>query len=225
MTTAPARTRKPAEDRRREIADAALRVIAAEGLGGFTSLAIARAVGLSDGALFRHFASKEAMVDAAIDRAEELLFEGFPPEAADPLERLGAFFCRRVAVVRGHPGITALVATDDLAKAGSAEGARRVALFRRRSTAFVRGCLAEAARSGRLVPGVGIEEATVIVLGALGTLAHSGPAPWRGQGGVLARRVWSTLEALLGRPAASPTSPPRRRRAPAAGRPPKGDPT
>src|SRR5512147_3249009 len=100
----PRAPRKAAEDRRREIADAALRVISAEGLGHFTALAIAREVGLTDGALFRHFASKEAIVDAAIDRVEELLFEGFPPEGEDPVERLGAFFARRVAVIRAQPG-------------------------------------------------------------------------------------------------------------------------
>jgi AcrR family transcriptional regulator len=73
--------RRSAEARRREIADAALCVIAAEGLGHFTALAIAREVGLTDGALFRHFPTKDAIVDAAIDRFEELLFEGFCPGA------------------------------------------------------------------------------------------------------------------------------------------------
>src|SRR5215208_1322322 len=128
MTRAPARaTRKPAADRRREIADAALRVIATQGLGRFTSLAIAREVGVSDGALFRHFSSKDAIVAAAIDRVEELLFDGFPPADDDPVERLGAFFRRRTAVIREHPGISTLVATEELAKAGSPGGDERVA--------------------------------------------------------------------------------------------------
>ena len=85
----PHAQRKPGADRRREIADAALRVIAEHGLGRFTALAVAEAVGLTDAALFRHFASMDAIVLGAIDRVEEHLFEGFPPEGADPLE-LGA---------------------------------------------------------------------------------------------------------------------------------------
>ena len=60
--TAQSPERKPADDRRREIADAALRVIADHGLGRFTAVAMAREVGLTDAALFRHFPSKEAIV-------------------------------------------------------------------------------------------------------------------------------------------------------------------
>lgn len=193
----PAPRRKPAEDRRREIADAALRVVAAGGLGRFTSLAIAREVGVSDAALFRHFPSKDAIVDAAIDRVEEILFEGFPPQADDPVDRLGAFFRRRVEAIRAHPGVSRLVATDELAKAGSAAAAERVAEFRRRSAAFVRDCLAEAAGRRLLAPGLQAEEASVIVLGSLLALAHASTAPPAAAIPVVAPRVWSALESFL----------------------------
>jgi AcrR family transcriptional regulator len=189
--------RKPAEDRRREIADAALRVIAAQGLGRFTALAIAGEVGLTDAALFRHFPSKEAIVDAAIDRVEELLFEGFPPQAEDPIERLGAFFRRRVAIIREHPGISSLVATEELAKAGSAEGVKRVAEFRRRSTEFVHSCVEEAERGRLLAAGLGGEEAGIVVLGALLALAHSRMGHGREAISALAPRVWGALESFL----------------------------
>lgn len=210
----PHASRKPAEDRRREIADAALRVIAAGGLGRFTSLAIAREVGLTDAALFRHFPSKDAIVDAAVDRVEEILFEGFPPEGDDPLGRLGAFFRRRVGAIRANPGVSRLVATDELAKAGSAEAVRRVAEFRRRSTGFVRECLSEAEQRGLLGPGVGVEEASVIVIGSLLALAHSFAPPFPEAIAVLAPRVWSALESFLRGPKARLQSagnrPPRR---------------
>ena len=114
--TAQSPERKPAGDRRREIADAALRVIADHGLGRFTAVAMAREVGLTDAALFRHFPSKEAIVLAAIDRVGELLFEGFPPQGGDPVERLGTFFRQRVAVIRAHPGIARIFATQQLSQ-------------------------------------------------------------------------------------------------------------
>jgi AcrR family transcriptional regulator len=206
--------RRSAEARRREIADAALRVIAAEGLGHFTALAIAREVGLTDGALFRHFPTKDAIVDAAIDRVEELLFEGFPPTAEDPVARLRAFFTRRVDVIRAHPAISRLVASDELARAGSARGVARVASFRRRSTGFVSACLAEAEARGLLAPGVGAAEGTVVVVGALLALAHSPVAPEREAVAALAPRVWSALETFLRGPEQRPRSagprPPRR---------------
>ncbi|MFT3914886.1 MAG: TetR/AcrR family transcriptional regulator [Anaeromyxobacteraceae bacterium] len=212
--------RKPTEDRRREIADAALRVIAARGVGGFTALAIARELGLSDAALFRHFPSKEAIVAAAIDRVEELLFDGFPPRDADPVERLGAFFQRRVLVIRDNPGISSLVAGDELAKAGSAAGVRRVAGFRRRSTGFVRECLSEAHGAGLLAPELGVEEAAVVLLGALLALGHGRLADGGTPVAALAPRVWSALETFLrGRRARGVRAPRRGPRQPGRSRP------
>ena len=214
--TAQSPERKPADDRRREIADAALRVIADHGLGRFTAVAMAREVGLTDAALFRHFPSKEAIVLAAIDRVGELLFEGFPPQGRDPVERLGTFFRQRVAVIRAHPGIARIFATQELSHAAPAAGVERLAEFRSRSTGFVRACIAEAARRDLLASGLGVEEASLVVLGALLALAHSGAVP-AGDVGDLPERVWCTLETFLrGRPrppsaARRPPRPTRRR--------------
>lgn len=195
--------RKPADSRRREIADAALEVIAGQGLARFTSLAIAREVGVSDAALFRHFPTKEAIVMAVVDRVEEVLFAGFPPQGGDPIDRLGAFFRQRVRVIRDNPGVARLMGSEQLSQAAPPEGVARVAGFRQRSQSFVRGCLAEAHRRGLLAASLGPDEATVLVLGAILALAHSplaGRAPAR-----LPERVWAALERLLrrsGRPAA-----------------------
>lgn len=215
--------RRPAEDRRRQIADAALRVIAAQGLRGFTALAIAREVKLTDGALFRHFASKEAIVDAAIDRVEQLLFEGFPPQAQDPVDRLGEFFRRRMAVLGENPGISPLLVSEELAKAASAEGVKRVAALRRRSTTFVRSCIDEARRRDLLAPGLGAEEASVVVLGSILALAHSPLAAEPVS--TLAPRVWSALETLLRGPRARRSTAGRRPPPPRqAGHHPRGEP-
>lgn len=197
----PHAQRKPGADRRREIADAALRVIAEHGLGRFTALAVAEQVGLTDAALFRHFASMDAIVLGAIDRVEDLLFEGFPPDGADPLERLGAFFRRRVTVIRGNPGIARLFASEELSHAASPEGVRRLLEFRTRSMDFVRACVADAARAGRLAPGLGAEEGALLVVGALLALSHSAAAP-RGSSEDLPERVWRALEVLLRGPKA-----------------------
>lgn len=189
--------RKPAPARRREIAAAALRVIAGEGVGRFTAVAVAREVGVSDAALFRHFASMGDIVLAAIDRVEEILFEGFPPAGADPLDRLGAFFRHRVEVIRANPGVARLVGSEALAQVAPPEGVARVEGFRRRSRDFVRRALADADRAGLLAAGVGVEEAAVLVLGALLALAHGG-ADARATG-ALAARTWTALERLLRR--------------------------
>jgi hypothetical protein len=128
---------------------------------------------------------------------EELLFEGFPPQASDPVDRVGAFFHRRIAVIRDNPGISPLLMSDELGKAGSAEGAKRVAEFRQRSGAFVRSCLQDAQRAGLLARGLGAEEAALVVLGAILALAHSRSAPPRDEVATLAPRLWGAIEHLL----------------------------
>jgi len=190
--------RKPAESRRREIADAALKVIAEQGLARFTSLAIAREVGVSDAALFRHFASKDDIVLAVIDRVEEVLFSGFPPMSQDPIERLGQFFRHRIEIIHTNPGIARLVSSDQLSQAAPPEGVARVAEFRRRSQSFVHDSLLQAYREGLMAEGVRPEEAAVLVLGSLMALAHA-PNSMRPSAAV-PERVWAALERVLRRP-------------------------
>jgi hypothetical protein len=85
--------------------------------------------------------------------------------------------------------------SEELAKAASADGVRHVAELRRRSTTFVRSCIEEARRRGVLASALGVEEASVIVLGSLLALAH---APVVAEPvSALAPRVWSALETLL----------------------------
>jgi AcrR family transcriptional regulator len=192
--------RKSAPARRAQIADAALKVIAEQGLGRFTAAAVAREIGVTDAALFRHFPSMDALVKQAIARVGEILFEGFPPEADDPLERLRLFFERRVAVIHANPGVARLVVSEQLDQAAGPEEVAQVVQYRRRSWSFVRDCLREAGRQRLLLDGLGTDEATVIVLGSLMSLTHA-------RGAVasdvavpeLAHRVWLALEMLLRR--------------------------
>lgn len=189
--------RKPADARRREIADAALKVIAEQGLARFTALAIAREVGVSDAALFRHFPSKAAIVLAVVDRVEEILFDGFPPPGPDPIARLGHFFRQRVTVIRDNPGVARLVGSEQLAQAAPPEGVARVAEFRRRSVSFVHQTLTEAHARGMLAEGLAPPEASVLVLGSLLALAHGGGGVQAMGSGRLPERVWNALERAL----------------------------
>ncbi len=185
--------RQPSVDRRRQIADAALRIIAEQGLGKFTTSTIAREVGLTDGAIFRHFPSKEAIVEAAIDRVEEILFAELPAPADDPLERLGDFIRYRVRVVRDNPGVSRMVFSEQLAQAGGEASAERVAELKRRSLQLIRRCLSEAAERGMLAPGVPVDDLVVVVQGTILALVFAADTTRR------AERVWQSLAKLIRR--------------------------
>jgi AcrR family transcriptional regulator len=195
--------RQPTDSRKIQIADAALQVIAEKGLGGFTAAAIAEVVGLTDGSLFRHFPSKQAMVRAAIERAEQMLFAGFPPTAHDPLERLGAFFRQRVRVVAKNPGIARVVFSEQLAHAAGPKGRSAVAGLKERSIVFIRSCVEEAIAEGLLVDGLDPEAVVALIYGAaLSIVFTGGPKASSAPPEAQAELVWTTLERLLRRPAA-----------------------
>ena len=107
--------RRDTEQRKREIAAAALRLAGTKGFHKLTTSMLAKEVGLSDGAIFRHFANKKEIIDATILRFEELLMQDFPPTDAHPLQRLRALFFQRVQgllhIVRIHNLVADVIAT------------------------------------------------------------------------------------------------------------------
>lgn len=166
--------RQPTEERRRQIADAALKVIAEHGLGRFTTQAIAAEVGVTDGSLFRHFASKEDIVFAALDQIEERLFDGFPPDDVDPIARLERFFRFRAAIVGEQPIIAALAFSLELRHAAGERGAAQVDGWKRRTLAFIAQCIVEAQGQGRLREGLEPPAVAIAVLGTLLALVQLG---------------------------------------------------
>jgi AcrR family transcriptional regulator len=63
----PHGARMAADDRRRQIAEVAMRLFAERGFRGTTTKEIAQAAGVSEAIIFRHFATKEELYTAIID--------------------------------------------------------------------------------------------------------------------------------------------------------------
>jgi len=190
--------RKRTALRQNEIVESAMVIIAELGARRFTAQLLAERIGITQGAIFRHFDSMDAIVLAVVDRIEELLFAGFPPEAADPIERLGVFFRQRVRTIARIPAISPLMLSDHLAHVGSGASAERLTEFKHRSREFVRATLTEAADKGSLRGVAGVEEGTILVLGAILALGHTGTRVAERPGlERLSERVWATLETTL----------------------------
>ena len=169
--------RQPTEDRQRQIAEAALNIIASQGLGKFTTSAIAREVGLAEGTIFRHFSSKQDIVHAAIELMVEKLSEGFPPEHDDPLQRLKLFLNQRITLLLSHPGVFRAFFSDELAHAAGDEGAAQVERMKRQSSESILECLQEAAAQNRLRIGLDPKTLVNIVQGTLHALIFNPSTP------------------------------------------------
>ena len=76
---APPGARMCADDRRRQIAEVAMRLFSERGFRGTTTKEIAQAAGVSEAIIFRHFATKEELYTAIID------YKGCAGAAASPV--------------------------------------------------------------------------------------------------------------------------------------------
>ncbi|WP_114970467.1 TetR/AcrR family transcriptional regulator [Rhodoferax ferrireducens] len=108
----PAGTRLPTEARRAEIVAAAVRLAQERSPAAITTTDLASAVGLSQGALFKHFPSKEAVWLAVMAWVAEHLLRSLDEaaqQAATPLDALRSVFDAHVEFVVTFPGVPRLI--------------------------------------------------------------------------------------------------------------------
>lgn len=161
------RQRRPTHERQVEIADAALRVIAEQGIAVFTMERLAAEVGMTSGALFRHFASREEILAAAVKRAEDLLRTSFPDAALPPRERLFAFIRARTALVGEHAGLAQLVFSEQFMKALDAPSRQLMQEVARTSQQFLASTLAEAQAVGAIRRDLPAAHLAQVLMGAI----------------------------------------------------------
>jgi len=163
-------TRKPSSVRRREIAQAALRVIGERGATSLTAASLAREVGLTAGALFRHFASIDDILAAAVDLAIEAIEGTYPPEELAPVERLRTLALRRIEVVGGTPGLAWLLLSDQVYLCVPASAVARLRASVQRSRAYLLAGLCEGIARGDLRADLEAETMLPIFTGTLHSL-------------------------------------------------------
>jgi AcrR family transcriptional regulator len=166
--------RQPTEVRREQIAEAALSIMASEGLGRFTTAAIAKQIGLAEGTLFRHFTNKNAIIDAAIAKLEGLLFRDEPVAIDEPLEELRLFLLARHSFLTTKPGYLHLLLSDELGKAAMKSARRRTVDLRARSMKKILSTLQRASEAGSIRRDVSPEFLTLIISGLLMALVFGG---------------------------------------------------
>lgn len=109
--------RKSAEDRKGEIIAVALRLADELGPDRLTTNAVARAVGLTQPAIFRHFASKQALWLAVAEHISETLALAWQtalrPEDT-PLQRIAALIMAQLCQIAQAPALPAILFSREL---------------------------------------------------------------------------------------------------------------
>jgi AcrR family transcriptional regulator len=113
----PLRKRLGAEERREEIIRVTLALAARQGVDDVTTQDMAQAMGVTQGAVFRHFSSKDAIWLAVMQWVREQLMAVLGRAAAagrDPLDALERMFFAHIAFIADHPAIPRVLTSEHL---------------------------------------------------------------------------------------------------------------
>ncbi len=98
----------PADERRAATVEAVVDLAAEQNPSDITTAAIAQRMGLTQGALFRHFPNKEAILQAVMSWVSERLLARIDQaiqQAPSPLAALEAVFMTHIDFIAQHPGV------------------------------------------------------------------------------------------------------------------------
>jgi len=115
--TPPTRKRLGADQRREEIIRVTLELAARQGGDDVTTQDMAKAMGVTQGAVFRHFPSKDAIWLAVMQWVRERLMTVLGQAAAagsDPLDALQRMFFAHIDFIVGHPAIPRVLMSEHL---------------------------------------------------------------------------------------------------------------
>lgn len=190
--------RRTSEVRQAELTDAALRIIATQGIAALSTSSLAREVGLSTGAIFRHFSTLEALLDAVVARVEAVLSSSYPDPDLPAMERLERFIENRSVAVGEQLGILRLVLSEQFHLALPRGGSARLSACIDQTRAFITTCLREGQSTGEVRTDLSAESLTPIVMGTVQMLALSTSKARKRQAET--RAVLGSLLALIRKP-------------------------
>lgn len=103
-------------ERQFEIIESAGKILTTEGVGGLTIKRLAAEMNFSEGAIYRHFTSKEEIILAMLNYLAESMDQRYSalPQTADPEERFRALFREQFRFFRNNPHFVVAVFSDGL---------------------------------------------------------------------------------------------------------------
>lgn len=159
----------PADERRAVTVQAVLDLAAERNPSEITTQAIADRMSLTQGALFRHFADKDAIWEAVMGWVAERLLaraDAAAVEAATPLAALEAMFTAHVAFVADHPGVPRML-FGELQRAGQTPAKRMVQALIARHGARLRDQIERGRASGEIAADVDASAAATLFIGTI----------------------------------------------------------
>jgi len=166
----------PADERRTVTVEAVIELAGAQNPSEITTAAIAQHMHLTQGALFRHFANKEAIWQAVMEWVADRLLARLDRAAdgiASPMAALQAMFLSHIEFIVAHPGVPRMM-FGELQRAESTP-AKRVAQTLIERYAERLGLRIEQGKAlGEMAPDLDTQAAALLFIGTIqGLVMHS----------------------------------------------------
>jgi len=162
-----ATTRRTGSERREQIARAVLQIVGERGVSALSTTTLAAEIGVTSGALFRHFASRDEMLDAAVQHAVLRIEETFPDLSLPPLERLMQLARNRVSLLGSDQGLAWLLRSEQAYHVLPAGAVKQLRGLVNRSQRFFLDAMREGASRGSIRNDIEPEILVVLVTGTI----------------------------------------------------------
>lgn len=193
-------------DRQNEIIEQALSVIAEQGIEKLTYRNLAKTLGITEPAFYRHFGSKTEIMNGILvyfDSVRRRLFEDIRARAADSLAAIEAIFTEHFSLFQSNHGLATLLFPEEIRQGRHELEAKVLEVMSFGQQQIVQ-IIAEGIRGGEIRPDLDPEQLALMISGSLRLLVTR----WRLNKYVddlqaHGARFWRTLSALIRQPAVS----------------------
>ena len=153
--------------RQKQIIDEAIRIIHEKGFASLSIRELAKNVGISEPAIYRHFNSKEDIVIGILDRMLEFgnFIENNIKDIENPLEKIRQFIFLHIELLEKNPQMTSVIFSEDIFQPDEVINVKLQMIFRKRHS-LLNSIINEAIEKGFIIR-VEAEEIGNIILGYL----------------------------------------------------------
>ncbi len=159
----------PANERRSATVEAVVALAADQNPGDITTTAIAQQMGVSQAALFRHFPTKEDILESVMTWVAERLLsrvDAAAARASSPLAALEAVFTTHIEFIAKHPGVPKILFAE-IQRPNNSLAKRAVHTLLNRYSTRLQKLFTDGKAEGELDPDLDINAATILFIGTI----------------------------------------------------------
>ncbi|KNY25955.1 TetR/AcrR family transcriptional regulator [Pseudobacteroides cellulosolvens] len=184
-------------DRKLSIILATVDVIDEFGLQGLSTREVAKRVGISEPAIFRHFKSKGGLLLAVLEHFSQYdsdIILSIQVKKIDPIKAITNFIDTYAAYYENYPAITAITQSYDIVRCDPYLSEKIQSIFFTRIN-FITEMISQAQKNGQINPDINSQNLATVIMG----LQRESCLNWRMQGYnfSLRKQILSTLEMVL----------------------------